>query len=375
MKKNRKPYSILHKLFYRIPMSVFNVMVHIKPWVLDARKNTYHADSKLKSKFHILMDQLYYAFAQGFTIKEDYYAMGIDRCGRHAKDYIADNVNMIATRTINTTCGLSTIMWHYDTCVLLNDKWIFSQMCKAYGIKTPHVYGSVKDGKLYSTELNSLEDLTKANYNLMVKPLEGFCGWGIFHLRCESGKLIVKGEEISIEKLKEMVSKGRYLIQDYITNQHEDMNRLYPNAVNTLRITVAREADGLRVMGRMGMLGAHGTDCSNWHFGGVSVNLKKDGTLDKYGYCKIDKMITAHPDTGVVFEGYKIPYFDEAIALAKRATECFYGICSIGWDVVITTDGPILLEGNDDWGVVAHQMVEDRGWRANWEQSMGKLNM
>lgn len=375
MKKNRKLWSIWYKWFYRVPLSVFNVIVHIKPWVLDARKNTYHAGSPLKSKVRILLDQLYFAFAQGSTIKEDYYAMGVDRRDRRAKDYIADNVNMIATRTINTTCGLSTMQYHYDMCALLNDKWIFSQMCQAYGIKTPHVYGTVRDGKLISSELKSLEDLTKSDFNLMVKPLDGFCGWGIFHLRCEDGKLIVKGEEISIEKLKEMVSNGRYLIQDYITNQHEGMSKLYPNAVNTLRITVAREKEGLRVMGRMGMLGAHGTDCSNWHFGGVSVNLKEDGTLDKYGYCKIDKKITTHPDTGVTFEGYKIPYFDEAVALAKRATECFYGFCSIGWDVVITTDGPILLEGNDDWGVVAHQMVEDRGWRANWEQSMGKLNM
>ena len=152
-------------------------------------------------------------------------------------------------------------------------------MCQAYGLKTPHVYGTVRDGKLISNELKSMEDLTQSNYDLMVKPLDGFCGWGIFHLRCEGGKLIVKGEEISLEKLKEMVSKGRYLIQDYITNQHEGMSKLYPNAVNTLSITVAREKDDLRVMGRMGMLGAHGTDCSNWHFGGVSVNLKEDGTL------------------------------------------------------------------------------------------------
>lgn len=123
------------------------------------------------------------------------------------------------------------------------------------------------------------------------------------------------------------------------------------------------------------MLGAHGTDCSNWHFGGVSINIRKDGTLDKCGYCKIDKKITYHPDSGVVFEDYKIPYFEEAVKLAKRATECFYGFCSIGWDVAITTDGPTIIEGNDDWGIVAHQMVENRGWKKNWEQYHGKMNM
>ena len=373
--KNRKPYSIWYKYFCRVPFSVINVVVHLKPWVMDARKNTYHRGVALKSKLRIFADHFYYAIVQGSTIKEDYYAMGIDRKGIRAKDYLADNVNTLINRAINTTCGLSTLKWHYDMCALLNDKWIFSQMCQAYGLPTPHVYGTVMNGKLISKELQDIDDLANKDYDLMVKPLDGFCGWGIFHLQSENGRLCVKGEEVSKDKLKEMVSQGRYLIQEYVTAQHDGMSRLYPSAVNTLRITVAREDDHLRVMGRMCMLGAHGTDCSNWHFGGVSVNLKEDGTLDKYGYCKIDKRITAHPDTGVVFEGYKIPFYDEAVALAKRATECFYGFCSIGWDVVITKDGPILLEGNDDWGVVAHQMVEDRGWRGNWEQSFGKLNI
>lgn len=373
--KNRKPYSFCYKFFYRVPLTLANILVHFKPWILDARKNTYHKDVPLKSRFRILSDFLYCAIVQANTFKDDYYAMGIDRRDRRIKDYIADNVQVLILCAKNTTAGLPVLGYRHDMCALLRDKWIFSQMCKAYNLKTPHVYGTVRDGVLFSNELNGLEDLKQKDFDLMIKPLDGFCGWGIFHLRCEGGKLIVKGEEISVEKLKEMVSKGRYLIQDYITNQHEGMSKLYPNAVNTLRITVAREKAGLRVMGRMGMFGAHGTDCSNWHFGGVSVNLREDGTLDKYGYCKIDKKVTSHPDTGVVFEGYKIPYFDEAITLAKRATECFYGICSIGWDVVITTDGPVLLEGNDDWGIVAHQMVEDRGWRSNWEQSLGELNI
>ena len=373
--KNRKPYSIWYKYFSRVPFSVANVFLHIKPWVLNARNNTYHSEEHLKSKFHILIDQLYFAVAQGNTIKEDYYAMGIDRKGKHVNDYLADNVNTLINRAKNTTCGLPTLKWHYDLVALLNDKWIFSQMCQAYGLATPKVYGCIRKGGVISKELNGLESLLENDYDLMIKPLDGFCGWGIFHLKSKGGKLFVKGKEITIEALRDMVKKGNYLIQQFVPNQHEDMIRLYPNAINTLRITIAREDNQLRVMGRMCMLGAHGTDCSNWHFGGVSVNLKEDGTLDKYGYCKIDKKVIAHPDTGTVFEGYKIPYFDEAVALAKRATECFYGISSIGWDVVITTDGPILLEGNDDWGVVAHQMVEDRGWRANWEQSFGKINI
>lgn len=285
-------------------MSVVNVLVHIKSWVLDARKNTYHSDVPLKTKFHVLFDHLYYAIAQGYPVKDDYYAMGIDQRGRKAKDYITEYANTFSILAKNTTYGLSPRKWHYDMSAVIIDKWVFSQMCEAYGLATPKTYGLVQNGKLLSRELKDFVDLKNRDYDLMFKPIDGGCGIGIFHLCSLDGRLMVKGKEISVDELKKMVSGDRYLIQQFINNQHEDMTSLYPGACNTLRITVAREGNGTRVMGRMCMLGAHGTDCSNWHFGGVSVNLKEDGTLDKYGYCKIDKRVTAHPDSGVVFEGY-----------------------------------------------------------------------
>lgn len=374
MKKNRKPWSIWYKMFYRIPLSVVDIAVHLKPWILDARNKTYYKEGHLKTRLHILFDYLYFAFCHGVSVKDDYYAMGIDQRGKKARDYICELENTMALYAKNTSIGLPAMKWHFDRLAVLQDKWIFSQMCQAYGLKTPHIYGLIMNGSIISEEINDFEDFKLQERDLIIKPLDGYCGYGLFHLCCVNGKLIVKEQEISLAQLKERVKKGLFLIQQFIGNQHKEMSRLYPDAVNTLRITVAREGDDTRVMGRMCMLGAHGTDCSNWHYGGVSVNLKEDGTLDKYGYCKIDKKVTAHPDTGVVFEGYKIPYFDEAIELARFATKCFYGICSIGWDVVITDDGPILLEGNDDWGIVAHQMVENRGWLKNWEQSHGEMN-
>lgn len=372
---NRRPYSFWYKVFYRVPICVANVFAHIKPWVLDARKNTYYADKPLKSKLGILADHLYYAIVQGNTVKDDYYAMGIDQKGKRAKDYLAETVNTLALYTKNTSRGLPSMKWKYDMCAVLKDKWVFSQMCESYCLPTPHTFGLVNQGEIISNELRGFDSFLERDYDVMFKPVDGACGIGIIHLRSMSGKLVVKGQEISIEYLKDKLGKGRYIIQQFINNQHEGISRLYPYACNTLRITVAREGDGTRVLGRMCMLGAHGTDCSNWHFGGVSVNLKEDGTLDKYGYCKIDKKVAAHPDTGVTFEGYKIPYFEEAIALARKATECFYGFCSIGWDIALTEAGPTIIEGNDDWGIVAHQMVEDRGWRQNWEQSHGKLKI
>ena len=148
--KNRKPYSTLYKVFYRVPVSLANVLAHIKPWVLDARKNTYYSEKPLKNRLHILSDHLFYAFVQGSTIKDDYYAMGIDQKGKKAKDYLAESVNTLALYAKNTARGLSAMKWHYDMCAVLKDKWVFSKMCEAYDLDTPHTFGLYSNGHVIS---------------------------------------------------------------------------------------------------------------------------------------------------------------------------------------------------------------------------------
>jgi len=58
-----------------------------------------------------------------------------------------------------------------------------------------------------------------------------------------------------------------------------------------------------------------------------------------------------HPRTGEQIIGRPLPCWDETIKLGLRAHECVGAFHSIGWDIAITDDGPILIEGNPDWGV------------------------
>jgi len=71
--------------------------------------------------------------------------------------------------------------------------------------------------------------------------------------------------------------------------------------------------------------------------------LRGDGFF-KSGY---GGRVAVHPDSGVKFEGYAIPYFREAVEMVMRMHEALQGIHSIGWDVAISPDGPIIIEGND----------------------------
>jgi hypothetical protein len=56
--------------------------------------------------------------------------------------------------------------------------------------------------------------------------------------------------------------------------------------------------------------------------------------------------MTAHPDTGAVIEGTPLPWWAEARALALLAHSRMRAIACVGWDVALTSSGPVLVEAN-----------------------------
>ena len=64
-----------------------------------------------------------------------------------------------------------------------------------------------------------------------------------------------------------------------------------------------------------------------------------------------------HPDTGITFIGYQIPMLPEAIALAKKAAMVIPQMRHVGWDIAITPDGPVIVEGNEHPGTDLCQLA------------------
>lgn len=64
---------------------------------------------------------------------------------------------------------------------------------------------------------------------------------------------------------------------------------------------------------------------------------------------------TRHPDTGAEIEGRVVPQWQDCLHAAQRAHACFPDVTFIGWDVVVTPSGPIVLEGNWGWDPVSLQ--------------------
>jgi hypothetical protein len=143
-----------------------------------------------------------------------------------------------------------------------------------------------------------------------------------------------------------------YILQEKL-KQHEFLNSIAPFTMNTMRVVTFMDRNS-KVHAHFGILrlGRQGNAVDNWDKGGISVALDlATGVLGrgvlkpKYG----GNWVETHPDTGVAFSGLRIPHWDEVLRLCLRAAEGTPSLRTIGWDVALTSEGPVLIEGNPDW--------------------------
>lgn len=136
-----------------------------------------------------------------------------------------------------------------------------------------------------------------------------------------------------------------YLIQAVI-KQHEELKKIHEASVNSIRICSLLIDGNVEILSSCLRMGAGGNRVDNHHAGGVSAGINADGTLQEYAYYLDGTRVRKHPQ-GFVFEGFKVPGYNEAVDLVKKAHPMVSHFRLVGWDIAIGEDGePILIECN-----------------------------
>jgi len=121
-----------------------------------------------------------------------------------------------------------------------------------------------------------------------------------------------------------------------------------PGCVATLRITTGLPVGGSpRICAaylRIGRKGAKFVTSAE----AIKIPVVDDkGTLGDFALDSNWFRYYSHPDSGVKFEGKKVPYFVEAVSLCEKLHERVPQFTVIGWDVAITESGWVeLMEWN-----------------------------
>ena len=134
------------------------------------------------------------------------------------------------------------------------------------------------------------------------------------------------------------------LIEEFI-QQHPAIDHIYPHSVNTIRIHTLRSRDQVEIV--LDPLIRFGSAGGQIDFdGGITVKIDiATGNLHEYGLKNKGFCIT-HPDTGIPFKDCQIPNFDQIKAFALRLADLVPEINFIGWDIAVSKNGPVAVEGN-----------------------------
>lgn len=230
---------------------------------------------------------------------------------------------------------------------ILDDKRVFYKYYKKFVLNTLYQIEDLDDF--------IIEDLLSHHQKLVFKQASGKCGAGV---------AIKKTKELSKNQFMAFMKENRFDLVETFIIQHEAINKLSPSAVNTIRIFTKLDQDNnYHILGcRMRI----SVDCEvdNLAAGNLAAPIDQaTGIICGPGiYSDITKSPeTHHPVTGTKLPGFQIPYWSEIMAMVKEASLLHPQNKSIGWDVVLTPNGPGLIEGNHDWCKLVWQLPVNQG--------------
>lgn len=165
------------------------------------------------------------------------------------------------------------------------------------------------------------------------------------------GKGVEKLNKADFKSLDEMYNKLKAddigVIEDVIV-QHDKMNELNPSSLNTLRITTILNETGPHIVYSFVRIGNSDRPVDNLHSGGMFAPINSEtGEIERPGYDKARNTYEIHPRTGTKLVGFKIPYWEESKQKCLDAALKVPQMRYIGWDIGISPEGPVFVEGNN----------------------------
>jgi hypothetical protein len=292
-----------------------------------------------KSKFLLCWESVFCVFKYNISILE-YFQFGFYNKSHDEREEWAGTGTMYEFQSIANPTSERNI---------LDDKRLFYKKYKEFFSHSLFTFEELQNNEEVS------KSLIQTSSKIVLKEASGNCG---------SGVVIMRTAGLTYEKLlDEMKSKKLDLLETFI-DQHEDLQKLSPSAVNTIRIfTQIRRDNTFEILGcRMRI----SIDCEvdNLAAGNIAATIDKEtGVITGLGvYSDITKLPEKiHPVTGVQIVGFQIPFWQEILKMVKKASLKHPQNRSIGWDVVVTKNGPGLIEGNHDWCKLVWQLPVNKG--------------
>lgn len=215
---------------------------------------------------------------------------------------------------------------------LFDSKNLFNKRFKKY-LKRDYL-------DMFESSVQDLEKFIDGKEIIFAKPNNGDSGKGIERLQLK--------DYSSTQELYDYLKSKNFGIIEEVIIQHSKMSELYPASVNCLRVQTIVIEGKPHLVYVVCKAGNDGHFVDNLGFNGINIPVDVNThKLVAIGRTEHKETFTHHPYTNVKFEGFEIPYFDEAVNMCLEAALEVPEVRFIGWDICITENGPAIIEGND----------------------------
>ncbi|MFA0203964.1 sugar-transfer associated ATP-grasp domain-containing protein [Vibrio breoganii] len=256
-----------------------------------------------------------------------------------------------------------------DYTSILTDKIIFSQLAKD-NFNNPETYFYIRNNKIndaYRLNTKNLIEYFPKNTKVIIKDSLGqeagkinIEADGVLLVEEIDGEFLLNNKSTSVERICNiLMKKPDWIAQEFLI-QEDSIKRLNSSSVNTIRLLTINNGNEIEICKAVLKVGSPGEIVDNFWTGGILINIDVDtGKFDGgYLFEHQSRDVATTQQLVSSLKGNDVPNWADVITQAKSAHEMVPRIKSIGWDVAITKDKAVIIEGNDNWDIVMFQAFE-----------------
>ncbi len=243
----------------------------------------------------------------------------------------------------------------------LDHKVAFHDHCRAVGLPTVPILATFEAGRLarwYGAGPCALPPC-----DLVLKPCQLYSGEGVECWRWDAARATWLRDGTEQADLLEHARRSSLvhpcLLQPMLSNS-ADLAQIAAGGLCTLRVVtcVGPGGDPYLLQAVLNIPTGR-SDINNFDTGGLAalVDVSSGRLGPAFGKDLAAEHLAAHPTTGAPILGRRLERLEEMVGLCLAAHAHVSELHSIGWDVVPTPEGPLLLEANTIWDVEMAQQA------------------
>lgn len=277
-----------------------------------------------KIRFFVILDIINCALIYGSGYM-DYFEFEFYLLNKRERStYITSNINNNIIKKYNDS------KYNY----IFDDKSVFNNTFKEF-LKREYI-------NLKNLKYEDFVNFVKCKDKIVVKPLNECGGKGV--------EVISIGKDSDLERIfNSLIRNKQYLVEDYIY-QSRQMSLLYNKSVNTLRILTFYKNKKVYILKSILKIG-NGGSVDNFSSGGMYTFVDENGKVYVPAIDEEGNVFEVHPISKKKIVGFEIPKYKEVIDFVKELGLVVPKVRYVGWDIAITDDGPVVVEGNNFSGI------------------------